>query len=252
MKEILENTTCLSLEEIQNYAKGRLDEAARFRVESHVLDCVLCRAALESYLANPDETVGADLALLQQQIANRTTPQVTLMQKSRFNYVAAAIVLLLLAIAAIVYWQHTRYDRLYVAFFTAPDADASILLRGELGSPAADPEYLAAMKWYKTGDYAAATPHFDNYLARHPDDFQTRLYAGITVLNSGYPEKAVEELTTVSINDPTLFDEASWYLALAFLKQKNPDEAVAILKNLSERAEPVFAAKAKQLLERME
>jgi len=252
MKELTAHTACLSLEEIQNYAKGRLDEVARFRVENHLLDCPLCRAALDSYMANPDETLGADVALLQQQIQNTAHPKMVTMQKNRFNYVAAAIVLLVLAGAATAYWKYTRYDRLYASFFNAPKAGDAIALQGENGTPDVDPSLNQAISFYDAGDYAAAIPFFENYLQRHPDDFQAGLYAGIAALNGGYPEKAVEQLTAVSINDPKLFDEANWYLALAFLKQKKPADAKAILENLSQQAEPVFAEKAKGVLERLE
>jgi len=252
MKEFTVHTACLNLEEIQNYAKDRLDEAARFRVENHLLDCALCRAALESYVAGPDETIGADVALLQQQIQNAAHPKIATMQKNRFNYVAAAIALLVLAGAAAAYWQHTRYDRLYASVFSAPKASDVIALRSENGVMRADPEFKQALDHYEAGDFAAASLSFDSYLQRHPDDFQAGLYAGIASLDGGFPEKAVEQLTAVSINDSKLFDEANWYLALAFLKQKKLADAKAILENLSKQAEPVFAEKAKGLLERIE
>ncbi|NUO00993.1 MAG: tetratricopeptide repeat protein [Saprospiraceae bacterium] len=252
MKELTAPTVCLSLEEIQHYAKDRLDEAARFRVENHLLDCALCRAALDAYMANPDETLGADLALLQQQIQKAVPPKKKQMQKIKFNYAAAAVILIIMTAAAVVYWQHTRYDRLYAAFFSAPKAGDVIALRSEQGTPGAAPTFDQAINYYDAGDFSAAIPYFDAYLKGHPDDFQAGLYAGIALLNGGDPEKAIEWLTTASINDPKLFDEANWYLALAFLKQKNPAEAVKILENLSQRAEPVFAGKAKALLERLE
>lgn len=253
MKEFTAHTACLSLEEIQNYAKDRLDEAARFRVENHLLDCALCRAALDSYTANPDETLGADLALLQQQIQNAAHPKMVTMKKDRFNYVAAAVVLLVLTGAAAVYWQHTRYDRLYASVFSAPKAGEVIALRSENGvQGVADQDLQQALNHYDACDFAEASPFFDTYLKRHPDDFQAGLYAGIASLSGGYPEKAIEQLTAVSINDPKLFDEANWYLALAFLKQKNLTEAKAILENLSQQAEPIFAGKAKGVLERLE
>lgn len=252
MKQFTEHTACLSLEDIQNYAKDRLGEAARFRVENHLLDCALCRAALDSYLANPDETLGADVALLQQQIGQYKHPKLVAMPRKRINYVAAAVVLLVLTGAAAAYWQHTRYDRLYASVFSAPKASEVIAMRGENGVQKNDPDLQQALDWYETGDFTAASQAFDRYLQRHPDDFQAELYAGIASLNGGYPEKAVEQLTAVSINDLKLFEEANWYLALAFLKQKKLADAKAILENLSQQAEPVFAGKAKELLERLE
>jgi|APTNR8051073442_1049403.scaffolds.fasta_scaffold02390_6 tetratricopeptide (TPR) repeat protein len=252
MKELTAHTACLSLEEIQHYAKDRLDEAARFRVENHLLDCALCRAALDSYMANPDETLGADVALLQQQIQSAVRPKIITMKRNRFNSVAAAVALLVLAGAAAAYWQHTRYDRLYASVFSAPKANEVIAMRSENGVQKADPDLQEALDWYKAGDFAAASQSFDRYLQGHPDDFQAGLYAGIAALSGGYPEKAIEQLTAVSINDPQLFDEANWYLALAFLKQKKLADAKAILENLVQQAEPVFAGKAKGLLERLE
>jgi len=253
MKQFTTHTACLSLEEIQNYAKDRLDEAARFRVENHLLDCTLCRAALDGYLANPDETLGADLALLQQQIQNAAHPKMVTMKKNRFNSVAAAVTLLVLAGAATAYWKYTRYDRIYASVFSAPKASDIIALRSENGIEGiTDQDLQQALNRYEACDFAEASQFFDNYLKRYPDDFQAGLYAGITSLNGGYPEKAVEQLTAVSINDLKLFDEANWYLALAFLKQKNLTEVRAILENLSQQAEPVFADKAKELLERLE
>jgi len=254
MKNMLENRSCLTLTDIENYAADHLEAAARFEVEDHLLDCALCRAALESYVEAPDATAGADVALLQQQIQHYKNPKITIMQKSNFNYAAAAIAALVLTAAAAAYWQHTRYDRLYAQFFTAPQSDNYLALRGEgdIETAPVNAEYAMAMQFYEQGDYAAGLPHFERYLEQSPEDAQATLYAGIASLNGGYPEKAADWLLTASINDPKLFDEANWYLALALLKQQNPASAKDILENLAQNAEPTYAQQAKALLDKVQ
>lgn len=241
---------CLSAEELQHYSEGRADEALRFRVEEHILDCPLCEAALEGYASkgNPGtERIQQELEQLKGRIMETSDEIPVKVRPVWFNRAAAAAVVLIAFTAAWMYWNHTADDRLFTSAFQ-PDEAGVLILRGEED---ASPEQVMAMQLYQTGALEKALPHFKNYLSGRPDDFMTMLAAGIAAIEAGQTAQAAEWLEIVRFNDAALFGEATWYLALAHWKQGNKAEATELMRELAAAKDPAWAEKAEAFLSRL-
>ncbi len=248
MSHLLRKTSCLSAEEIQTYITGTADDALRFRVENHTLDCPLCAAAVEGYTGAgyPGAVkVQNELHALRERI-NERMEEIPVRRLSFFNRAVAAG-LLVLAVAAIwLYWDHTRDERLFAEHFQ-PVKSNYLTLRGDM-SVASVPELAAAMQMYETGAFEASLPHFANYLAENPADFQVALYAGIAALEAGQTGRTAKWLEAVRLNQPDLYEESTWYLALSLLREGDRAGCAVLLEELSAGKETGWVSKARALL----
>lgn len=246
-----QTSPCLSAEELQRYSDGRADEAIRFRVEEHILDCPLCEAAVEGYTStgNPGSgQVQHELEQLKMRLLKTRDETPKHARMIWFNRTAAAAVILIACTAAWMYWNYTADERLFASAFNTDKANI-LIFRGAEDAP---PEQVMAMQLYQEGAEEASLPHFKNYLSDNPDDFITTMAAGLAAIEAGQTSQAVDWLETVRFNDPALFGEATWYLALAHWKQKNKTECLELMRELSASKDAAWAAKAKAFLDKME
>ncbi len=252
MKGLFKGMSCLTQQEIVAYLKEDLSDTARYEVESHLLDCPLCNAAVEAYAnnyENAEAELEADLADLTQKdplsVSNSavsTSPYLT------FNRVMALIVILLTIAATFMYYQHTRQGKWFADFFE-PAPTRQLTLRGEAETV---PDALkTAMTFYKKEQFVKSIPHFEEYLSLNKGDFEAMYYAGIAELASQQYAEAIDHLHRVSINDPDLYEAANWYLALAYLQINEGTEAKRILKALSERPKHDYQEEATALYKQL-
>jgi hypothetical protein len=117
----------------------------------------------------------------------------------------------------------------------APDDSHGIVWRGGEG-PAATPEEgsLAwAMEPYVAKDYVGAVERLNRRVRDDPGDEQARFYLGVSLLLTGHPAESVEPLRRVAEESDPLSSDASWYLAVAWIKTGDEDRAVALLQDLA-------------------
>ena len=73
-------------------------------------------------------------------------------------------------------------------------------------------------------------------------------YAGVSNLEIGNTEKAIDLLSTVRMNSPTYYEDATWYLLLANLKLKNIEEVKTLSKELKSQR---YDERVEKVLERI-
>ena len=104
------------------------------------------------------------------------------------------------------------------------------------------------MRAYARGDYQAAVSGLAAASKLDTEAPHIQFYLGISRLVSNQPSAAIDSLRrTIALGDSPFREDAHFYLAKAYLKTGNVDEAVKELKNaLQLRGER--AAEAEQLL----
>lgn len=250
MNHLLNQTSCLSAGEIQGYLNGEADDALRFRVEDHLLDCPLCAAAVEGYAAAGDQgraQAGAEIEALRHEMADRTDEAPR--RSSLFNWAAAAAVLVVMAVSGWLYQRHTSDERLFASAFQAVEQN-SLALRGEEAGPRSS-ELDLAMRLYDAGNFEAGLPHFRTYLAENPGDFDAALFAGIAALEAGQTEQAAAWLESVRFNQAEQYAPATWYLALAHIRRGNREEGAALLEELEKANDGEWSEDAGILLQKI-
>ncbi|GJM35006.1 MAG: hypothetical protein DHS20C18_40070 [Saprospiraceae bacterium] len=249
MKGLFKSTSCLSQQEIIAYLKENLSDSSRYEVESHLLDCPLCNAAVEGYADDyqyAEAELASDITDLEQKLKGSTEHEASYESSFSLNKMVGFILFLFLAASAYLYFQHTQQDRWFVDFFE-PAPSSYLTLRS--GSETMPDGLKTAMSFYKNEQYINSLPHFDQYLAKQNGDFEAMFYAGIANLGAENYSSAIDYLQRVSINDSDRYEAASWYLALAYLKTNQPKEAKGILKGLINAAQ--YANEAKALLAKL-
>ena len=98
-----------------------------------------------------------------------------------------------------------------------------------------NPEALAACaeNAYQSQDWPKAGEFYEHYLQKAPDDEQAELHLGLSYLNSGQVDAALQRLEKIRARSspgerPGLIDA----VAIAFLQKGDPSQALEILKTL--------------------
>jgi predicted Zn-dependent protease len=113
----------------------------------------------------------------------------------------------------------TNSDTLFNTYFkplTPPD----VTIRGEKNPT----EESAATRAYEREDYYAAIRYYERAIENNPGNIKNHLFLGISLLATHQEQKAIEILGHISSSEHYYFD-IHWYLALAYIKNKEIENA---------------------------
>lgn len=253
MNTLLDKSKCLSLTQITGYLNDEIQKEHRFRIENHLLDCQLCSEALEGYANNynpGDPSLTADVnEILRKTLEKKDALPVS---KNRslpsFNRIAATILMLILPLAAWLYWNSNSNDRLFNNYYQPVKNDAIIAMRGNAAVSAEIPlELSEALNAYDQKAYGKSLAIFESFLEKNPTHVVATFYAGIAALETGHHQKAINFLTTTRLNSDNYYEEASWNLALTYVKIENHEMAGKLLSDLLKVEKGRFEREARQL-----
>ena len=168
-----------------------------------------------------------DLATLKSFMAKRQ-------QKSKAKKFIMSITSIAAIIAIVfslnIYQDNRRMDKLFETYYTPLEYDSQLMTRGE---ETISPELASVMESYQKEDYTTALQKFEaipnveeNYL----------IYKAICLLETEQTEDAVTLLEQLVANgeNTEYYQQACWYLALAYLHNHEECKVFGILKNSSD------------------
>ena len=161
-----------------------------------------------------------------------------------FNKVIGIALLLVLLLGVVRYYRAEASSRLFAHHFSTE----AIPLEYLRGASAKDPNLSAALSFYSDRDFTEAIPLFTKYLSKKPADFDAHFLKGISLLETGRYDEAIRVFKTVRINSEHHYEDATWYLALTYLKKDQKDDAKVILKELNATTGNSKIEAAKKLL----
>jgi hypothetical protein len=180
---------------------------------------------------------------------------------SRYKYLAAAVILLLMLPAGYLLYQNmgsSKTDKLFAD--NATHYSALDLKTRSMTADANDP--LEAIKEkginsYNKEQYQDALNYLNEYYSKASENYKTsdlKLYLALSNLFSNKSNEAVTFLTEIisKENSGNYKEVAQWYLALAYLKLMKISESTDLLKKISETPTHAYQAKAKTLLPELE
>jgi len=94
--------------------------------------------------------------------------------------------------------------------------------------------YASAIEKYKLGDYQSAAIEFSNAMLKDNSAIIPRFYMGITQLELGNVDQAINLLSEVSGSLGEYGKDARWYLGLAYLKTGEKGKASACFEILAQ------------------
>ncbi|MCB0597092.1 MAG: tetratricopeptide repeat protein [Lewinellaceae bacterium] len=252
MNSIFQNRSCLTEREVKQYLGDELSDEQRYDIENHLLDCELCSAAVEGYAQSEDfSSTEEDVEMLRSTLA-ASAKDPPLRRLAWINRIAAAVLFLLLAYAGFRYWDASKPERLFAAYFE-PAANTYITYRSGDGPDASLPVELAqALEYYDAEKFGLSLPHFANYLGDHPDDASALLLAANAHLQAGQAERAEQYLIQLEAQGEMFEGQTAWYLALSYLRRGKMEEARERLERILADQTSPFQEKAGEVLKSME
>lgn len=102
---------------------------------------------------------------------------------------------------------------------------------------------------YNTKSFKEATIYLEKLIQQDPTNEELKLYNGIALIEIDAFDKAFENLNSITEGSSAFKYEAQWYIALAYLKQKQYNLAKAALEKIPSNA-PEYS-KADKLLSKL-
>ena len=140
----------------------------------------------------------------------------------------AAIIVIVFSLN--IYQDNRRMDKLFETYYTPLEYDNQLMSRGE---EIISPELTSAMESYQKEDYVTALQKFETI----PDvDENYLIYKAICLLETEQEEKAVILLDKLVANGEgsEYYQQACWYLALAYLHEHEEDKVFEMLKHIND------------------
>ncbi|MEM1319368.1 MAG: tetratricopeptide repeat protein [Bacteroidota bacterium] len=117
---------------------------------------------------------------------------------------------------------------------------------------AAGPVDLAALdQAFNQGQYAKALPSLNDLLQQNPNDSEVQLYRAICLIELEQNEAAAQALQALEKGNSLFQYQASWYLALLYIRQEKLELAMATLQKIPPSRQRLHA-KAQTLMVELE
>lgn len=261
MKKFFQLTEHLSQEDIVFYTQmPDSDDRRAHSIEKHLIDCPLCSEAIEGFSGITDfEAVNAEIQNAQKRLHEVINPSVQASPTIRFwekhriiRYVAAASIMLAIGTGVLLYQNRVAYEeQLYTENYRHYD-DMRLVrrLKQTPNRPTDNDKLQSAMNIYSEGNYQAAIEAFHDYLKEDPGNPTANFYLGLSYLEEQSAKEAIEAIKTARLSpskEDRIYIDAGWYLALAYLKDKNTAQCKVILQEvINENGD--FAVDAQKLM----
>ena len=128
-----------------------------------------------------------------------------------------------------IYQDNRRMDKLFDTYYTPLEYDSQLMSRGE---ETISPELASTMEAYQKEDYASALQMFETI----PDvDENYLIYKAICLLETEQTEDAITLLEKLVANGEgtEYYQQACWYLVLAYLRNHQKDKAIELLNTFN-------------------
>ena len=160
-----------------------------------------------------------DIATLQQFMAKRQ-------RKSRIRKLVMSISSVAAIIAIVfslnIYQDNRRMDRIFNTYYTPLEYDSQLMSRGD---DVISPELVSAMEAYQNKEYSIVLQRF-NAIPQVNENYL--IYKAICLLETDHTKDAISLLEDLVDNGEgtEYYQQACWYLALAYLHEHAEDKTV--------------------------
>ena len=274
MNHIFQPHRCLTREELHHHLHGTpTDDAERFRVENHLLDCPLCRDAVAGYQRTGQRQLpttphrGGHYAL--PPATGRPAGRVVALRRPKILALAASVLLLLGVGAYFLTFDPTRTQQdalaemsdaeMTATYFSSGGNLGVVDVRGEMARIQTElPDGLkTAIDRIRDVNHTETLTVVRDYMTAQEIDHDAptvTYYAGLAAYQAKEQDVANRLFRTVLALDSSRYREpATWFLALSLMKQGQFAECRTFLVQLRDGAEnPRYRTRATELLRQME
>ena len=214
---------------VRRWTAGTLEPDASAAFEGHLLECARCQHAVE------------DLVAVRAELARGRTRRRRSQRFARWIPLGAA------AAIAIAWFMRASTDPLR----QLARADQVPEFVGEVVRSAPDDTVAtvadSGLAAYRAGDYLRASAFFA-HVATTTSSPSLDFFLGASLLAADLPARAVPAFRRVLAASPNVYElEARLYLAKAFLRERQPDSALSVLRSMPGDSNGSVAAHARTL-----
>ncbi len=232
-------------ERIERYMQGEMTEQEKSAFEAEIATNPDLQREMEKHKELVDALKDQEILDFRrkiQTIEGKEKAQARSLRKRLMRF-AAAIVLIIGLTAVIWYTFRADTKNLYENYFTAYPVESQI--RGS------EVEGISnALDLYKDGEYEEAIPGLEQMLMKEPENGLLKIYLGNSLMEFNEMRKAVGLFTEFN-SEMAYYEEARWYLALAYLKMDQKESSKSVLKEIIEY-DGIYKDKAESLLIELE
>ncbi|HMQ47059.1 MAG TPA: tetratricopeptide repeat protein [Saprospiraceae bacterium] len=236
-------------EEIEAYLSGTLQEPERAALDQRMAENkdfakeVQLHRELEHALS---DTKALEMAALIQSVVRPESGRSARFLPLFYRLAVAAVFLIGLTVALFLL-RPRQTQRLYSEFHqTYP-----LFLVERSAAPDGQKLLEAAVNAYESGDYKTAIPNFEALSQLEPEHAGYRFYAALCRLENKETNQAIQQFEAfLQLPTNQYTETARWYLALAYLKTKQPEAAKDHLHQIRQGGGD-YAGNAADLLEKI-
>lgn len=258
MGEINLTLKCLSILQARKYVQGEIAAEERFQLEDHLVDCHFCTALVNTIQTNELDIIKEETYLLNNSIRMDAFQQALEQQQfvpdRRMSILITAAGCALLLLLIVVFFRKEEHPKnLYKLNFTPYESvEWNDLRNTDLENIAREDSRLAtAMRLTVQKDYEGALKNWNSYLVTHESDERALFWSGLCYLESEQTKEAIRALTRVRLKESRYYEPATWYLALAHIKNEEWTLAKLLLKELWESDSHAYAQRSEELINQL-
>ncbi len=140
---------------------------------------------------------------------------------------AAATILVLIGMTTFLWFNNNPEEDLFAAYYAPyPIGD---IKRGV--DTSGDDDFKTMVLDYKSKEYIKVIPALERFIQQKPNDEQLRLCLGNSYLNTDQLAKS-EAIFQDFSSESKYYSDAKWFLSLTYLKMKEKDQTILLLKEL--------------------
>jgi len=240
------NTACLSESQIVQYIQNVVSDEERFLIERHITECDVCYEAVQGMSKlGPNIDVKVTIDRLAHRLDERFVKKRTPLMRSPITYYSIAATALII-LASTWYLSFRNPYRKLIADNCRPYPNTIPLVRDTKSATLLE----SALTQYELEDYRNAAELFQKLLSVEPGNMKGHFYAGVSYLMTEEPDKSIEEFKTVLRSTSEFSIEAKWYLAWAYLKNKDMDQAKHIFQGIAD-GQNAFSEQARNIIKEL-
>ena len=240
---------CVSLRQLKKYQAGRVSERERIAVEGHLSTCELCQYTASVGMIDEQE-LQEDLPFLKNAITNRLFERQRKKRRQQLTRIAAALLFLVTMGFAVQFSMNssTSSNDLYGQYYQAYDVPDSLVRSTASNKIPISPPLAEAIAAYEKSPYEKPTENIPTAFDYNPQEAALiQLLKGLTRLEEGQASEAIPLLKKAQSSKTKFAEDATWYLALAYLKQKDETTCVQYLDQVLAIKNGFYSDKAKAL-----
>ena len=234
----------VTVEEMISYLQGKLSEEDRLRIDRQMKEdplLVESLSELDSFLKRGGDPA---LAVERRNAFKKNFKSAGTSRKWNLFPVAAVFALLIIGIASVIIILNSGNRDLYSEYYK-PYKDI-LTTRGEH-----DEQMTLAMNYYNSGDYSNAEIVFLEITESANQPGFSGFYLAQSQMAQGKYGIAIENLKRLSEYEYPMQSHAQWYIALAYLKLNQKQEALMYLNKIIKSEESYNKPKAIELSEKL-